>query len=237
MNPTAINPNIEKEYSKTFSICTLVNDKELYDEMVMCYKQMGFDDDCEFLFIDNTETNQTCAYQGLNTLIDQSSGKYIILCHQDILVKNHRSILEERLSELDKIDPRWAIVGNAGGICLGEFAAYLQGINDNDFLSIGKFPHGVQTLDEDWMLLKSSARIGFSANLSGFHFYGADICLQANIRGNTCYVIQFLVQHKGKCDLDDNFYQCLKDIKKKYTIAFRNRTVQTTCTDFEINII
>jgi hypothetical protein len=205
--------------------------------MVDSYKANGFNDDCEFLFIDNTERNQTCAYQGLNALLNRAQGKYVILCHQDITVMTDKYALEGLIRELDELDPSWAVAGNAGSICLGEFAIHLVGLKDTDFLSVGKFPQCVQTLDENWIMIKSSARLGFSANLTGFHFYGADICLQANLRGNSCYAIKFLVQHKGLCELDDEYHRCLRDIKRKYTIAFRNRTVQTTCTEFEINNI
>ena len=207
-----------------FSICTLVTNNELYSTMVNSYKTAGFEN-CEFLSIDNTNGNKACAYKGLNSLIAQSQGKYIILCHQDIIIKDHISVLENCL---DQLDSNWAVVGNAGGISPGKFSLYLE-IPDNGLINIGTFPSKVQSLDENWMLLKSSSNLTFSSDLSGFHLYGTDICLQAKLHGYTSYVIKYLLKHEGKGIQDPSFNECKNAISKKYSTIFRNEIIQTTC--------
>ena len=47
------------------------------------------------------------------------------------------------------------------------------------------------SLDENFIVVRGDARIGFSNDLSGYHFYGADICLNAAVAGWNAYVIDF----------------------------------------------
>lgn len=215
----------DPSYGTQFSICTLVTNKETYSKMVDSYHDAGFGN-CEFLTIDNTEGNKVCAYRGLNLLMNQAQGKYI--SHQDVLIKDHISILDKKLDELEKLDPTWAIVGNAGGISPGKFSLYLEAQNNN-FINIGTFPSKVQSLDENWMLLKASAKLSFSNELSGFHLYGTDICLNAKILGYNSYVIQYLLKHEGKGIQDPSFIECKSAITKKYNKIFNDTIIQTTC--------
>ena len=228
---TSIDPTC-LSWNKTFSICTLVTNKKLYTSMIESYYNAGFDD-CEFLYIDNSENNKTDAYSGLNLMLSKASGKYIILCHQDILIKDNISQLENKLNELEKLDPNWAIVGNAGGVSPGNFSLYLE-VPENK-IRLGIFPNKVQTLDENWMLIKASTRLGFSNDLSGFHLYGTDICLQAEILGYNSYVIEYLLRHDGKGIQDPTFKKCKDALIKKYSSIFNNKIIQTTCCQIEIN--
>ena len=102
--------------NKLFSICTLVTDKIEYKKMLNSFINAGFTKkNCEYLYIDNTLNNKYDAYQGLNTFLNLSVGRYIILCHQDILIKyNNKNDLLSRIKELEIIDPNWGVLGNAG---------------------------------------------------------------------------------------------------------------------------
>ena len=54
---------------KRFTIATLVNNRTHYDEMLASFGEGGFDRrDCEYLFVDNTGSDQTCAFRGLDRL-------------------------------------------------------------------------------------------------------------------------------------------------------------------------
>ena len=66
--------------SFAYTFCTLVTDHQLYSG-VDSAKTAGFSEDCEFLTVDNTGATQTDAYSGLNSMIEQSRGKILILCH------------------------------------------------------------------------------------------------------------------------------------------------------------
>jgi hypothetical protein len=53
-----------------FSICTLVTPHGEYDEMVESFVERGFiPADCEYLYIDNSESNRFDAFQGYNLFL------------------------------------------------------------------------------------------------------------------------------------------------------------------------
>lgn len=213
-----------------FSVCTLVNDTEQYNQMVASFRCGGFNDDSsEFLYIDNSKGNVFDAYEGLNCLISNARGKYLILCHQDVaLLEDNRGTLEQRLCELDRLDPSWSLAGNAGVDEHGKSGdRYTDGrgveyVTDN-------LPHKVSSLDENFLVLKSSSRLGFSRDLAGFHFYGADICLQAEFRGWSAYVIDFHLRHDGFGTIDEKFFACRTNLEQKCGRFMRPRNLKTTC--------
>ena len=104
-----------------YSIGTLVSDLTQYQAMRASFERHGFDsEDCEYLQIDNTKTNQKDAYAGLNQLLSEARGRYVILCHQDVrMIDDGREELDAQLARLEQIDPNWAVAGNAGGVSRG----------------------------------------------------------------------------------------------------------------------
>src|SRR6202012_1442735 len=108
----------EPVYAYAYSICTLVTRKGEYAEMLQTFLDKGFDTGtCEYLYIDNTAGCTFDAYQGLNHFLQQAKGKYIILCHQDILVyDDDRAHLDKVIAEIEANDPNWGILANAGGV-------------------------------------------------------------------------------------------------------------------------
>ena len=85
------------------------------------------------------------------------------------------------------------------------------------------------SLDENFIVLKRSARVGFSADLKGFHFYGADICLCADIMGFSAYVIGFHLRHLSQGRMSPAFYEGREAFRAKWSRALRPRWMQTTC--------
>jgi hypothetical protein len=213
-----------------FTIATLVNNLAHYEEMLDSFAGAGFGaDDCEYLFIDNTRSSQTCAYRGLNWLLDQAKGENVILCHQDVrLVDDGRCELEACLADLERRDPAWALAGNAGGIAPGKLALRITDPH-GDNRSVGKLPARVASLDENFIVVKRSARLGFSRDLTGFHFYGTDICLVADILGHTAYVIDFHLEHMSAGSKGPSFAAMEEAFRAKWAHALRPRWVQTTC--------
>ncbi|WP_284256089.1 hypothetical protein [Acidocella aquatica] len=220
-----------KRTQKTiFSIGTLVTKNEEYEAALKSFLEAGFGpEDCEYLYINNVNTNQASAYHGLNCLLDAAQGDYVILCHQDIRLSfDNRHILEARLSELDMIDQNWGLAGNAGGVALNSLSMRITDIYGEN-QSIGTFPRKVMSLDENFILVRRRARLGFSNDLSGFHFYGTDICLNANIMGYNAYVINFHLRHLGRGQMGADFHSARRAFEKKWNHALRPRLLQTTC--------
>jgi hypothetical protein len=221
------------EFSKQFSICCIVNNEDEYAQMQHTFLQNGFNDDCEYLIADNINGNQFDAYEAINHFIQKANGKYIIVVHQDVRVIDHKSTLLDCIATLDNIDPHWAVCGNAGGITYHEKILYLRHANE-DSRTTKKLPQKVRTLDENFLMIKNDALLSVSIDLSGFHLYGTDICLLAQMKGYTCYVIPYLVQHLSEGNLKD-LYSIEKSFIKKYGKKIHLGFIQTTCTRFYLS--
>ena len=212
-----------------FTIASLVTDTAQYAAMLKSFREHGFgEEDCEFLFIDNSSANTLCAYRGLNRMLEEARGDYVILCHQDILLIDGRDTMEACLSGLEARDANWAVAGNAGAMGLGRFALRISDPNGGN-RRIGNLPEPVHSLDENLIILKRAAGLRFSSDLSGFHFYGTDICILADVLGYSSYVIDFHVMHLGRGIINEAFHACQDNIARKYARAFRPRWIQTTC--------
>ncbi len=214
-----------------FTIGTLVNNRAQYDRMIESFRRGGFTSaGTEFLFIDNTGGTQTCAYRGLNQVLAAARGTYVVMCHQDVRVLgDHAGDLERLLRELDGRDPNWALAGNAGGVAPGELALRISdphGSNQNT----GPLPRRVMSLDENFIVVRRTARVGFSADLTGFHLYGADICLNADVAGYHSYVIDFHLAHLSPGTKTQAFFDAEAAFCAKWNRALASRWMQTTCT-------
>lgn len=220
----------ERPAETRYTIASMINDHAQVEAMHSSFRTGGFDEsDCEYMYIDNTAGEQICAYSGLNALLNESRGRYIILCHQDVrLLTDARSDLDMRLAELEEVDPAWALAGNAGGVAVGQLAVRItdpHGANQK----VGTLPARVMSLDENFIVVRREARVGFSNNLSGFHFYGADICLNAATAGWNAYVINFHLAHLSAGKKDENFTKSQDAFRSKWSSALAPRWMQTTC--------
>lgn len=219
-----------------FTIGTLVTDWDQHREMKASFEAGGFSGpDCEYVAIDNSGPDNTSAYRGLNVLLDAARGRHVILCHQDVrLVDDDRTALEARLDELTAHDPSWAVVGNGGGVGAGRLALRISDPHQAN-QRVGQFPARVASLDENFLVVRRSARIGFSNDLSGFHLYGADICLMAELAGHTAYVVDFHLAHLSGGSLGASFTAAEDAFRAKWSRALRPRWVQTTCSLLRIS--
>lgn len=221
---------ITRNYKKAFTFGTLVTNAFLFDTMKKSFVDAGFtESDCEYLYIDNIGKNTMCAYQGLNEVLLQAKGKYVILIHQDMKAVDNREILESRIKELDELDPNWALLGTAGASGPGKFTLLGTDIHGHT-IRVGSFPTKVTALDEVFILCKSEARLSFSHDVTGFHYYGLDITTIADILGYTSYVVDYNTEHIGShVGRRFDFFECQNRILKKYQRALRDRRLQLTC--------
>jgi hypothetical protein len=225
-----------KEFSFKYSICTLVTNKEEYAEMVDSFIKAGFEElFCEYLYVDNSATNKYEAYLGINKFLSAAKGKYIIVCHQDILL-NHDRIdkLEKCIDAINKQDPDWGILGNAGGVDFKK-NVYKVGYKSGEIHTEGSLPAKVKSLDENFLLIKNEANLALSHDLTGYHLYGADLCLIARVIGYNAYVIDFLLTHKSLGNPDASFYKLKERFLEKYQRAFKGIFIKTTITRFFIS--
>lgn len=213
-----------------YSIGSLVTDPAQHAAMRQSFEQRGFTSaDCEYLYVDNTGPQQTDAYRGLNALLNAARAPVVILCHQDVrLLQDGRAALDARLHALAQRDPHWALAGNAGGVAPGVLALRISDPHGKD-VHVGELPERVAALDENFIIVRRDARIGFSNDLQGFHFYGADICLHAAQMGYSAYVIDFHLEHLSPGRKSDDFHKVEQAFQAKWSRALSPRWLQTTC--------
>jgi hypothetical protein len=218
-----------------YSICTLVTDHGEYSDMVRSFREGGFDGaDCEYLYLDNSKGNAFDAFAGGNLFLREARGDFIILCHQDVLLlDDDRAVLEARLAELDMFHPDWGLCGNAGGTKVGELALRITDPHGID-QKRGALPARAIALDENFIVVRRDANLALSHDLRGFHLYGADLCVIADVLGRSAWVVDFHLRHKSPGRRDSSFFSVRRAIKDKYLRAFRSRAIQTTCTTFTL---
>ena len=238
-NESVAEPRRADEISRSgirFSICSLVTDVGEYAEMVESFRGRGFSGpDCEYLYLDNSAGNGFDAFSGYNLFLDRAVGEYLILCHQDILLlEEGREALEARLAELDRLDPAWALCGNSGGVVDGGLAIRITDPHGAD-QSRGRFPARALALDENFIVARRDANLALSSDLAGFHLYGAELCIVADLLGRSAYVVDFHLRHKSAGNIDARFYAARRAMIAKYRHAFRTRWIRTTCTHFLIS--
>src|SRR5262245_33825168 len=145
-----------------------------------------------------------------------------------------RTKLDAALANLSRLDPNWMACGNAGGEHLGRLAIRItdpHGVNQR----VGALPAKVVSLDENFIVVRRATNLSLSHDVEGFHLYGADLCLIADILGGNCYVIDFHLRHKGAGLTDESFFRIRERLIQKYRRAFRSRWIPTTCTDLFVS--
>ncbi len=208
----------------TFSICTLVTRPEEYAAMAASFLAGGFDAaQAEYLYLDNSRGNAWDAYAGLARLLAASRGRYVVFCHQDVrLLADGAAALLARLAELDRLDPAWALAGNCGGLPNGDTAIRISDPYGED-THRGTLPARAVALDENFIVLRREAPIGVSADIGGFHLYGADLCLQATLAGRSAWVIDFHLRHLSGGTVDLGFCDVQERFQARYAALFGRR--------------
>lgn len=196
----------------TFRIATFVNDEGQYAAMRSSFETAGFSAPLVRFTVEEGEP-----YAGI-TRLGRSEEPYVLLIHQDVRCDwgETPESLQARLAELTAADPDWTVAGNAGG-SPPSFRARLEELTGADLARIApggrglnpvrhiSDPHGttwasglprrVLALDENTLILRTERRPACSAELSGWHLYGADLVLNAEVKGGTAYVIDFRLTH------------------------------------------
>jgi hypothetical protein len=233
-NPQEVDSLIGPLYK--YSVCTMVTNFQEYHEMIVSFTEAGFGKEfTQFLYVDNSKGNKYDAYQAVNQFLKKATGSYLIICHQDILLKyDNEEKLFNSLEELNNIDEKWAIAGNAGGISVRNQAKIITEF-PNKYERKGPFPSRVHSLDENFLVIKNSANLSLSADLQGFHLYGFELCLIASILGYNSYVIDFHLFHKSQGNPDHSFYELKQKIIIKYSKIFKGKFFETTITNFYLS--
>ncbi|NHB58719.1 glycosyltransferase family 2 protein [Acinetobacter sp. 194] len=228
--------NVESFFPKKYTFCTLVTNYQEYIEMIKSAKNSGFDsDDVEFIYFDNIVNNSYDGFNGINRAIREASGEYLIFCHQDVLFKyDGRDQLDKCLSELEIFDKRWGVAGNAGKNHTGQSKIRITDPNWEN-LKIGNFPEKVMGVDENFIVINRKYSFGCTTIMSGFHFYGIDLCQNAAIQGLSTYVIDFHLMHKSGGNLNESFYEARSSYIELQKNRKSSQIIWTICTKFFVS--
>jgi len=177
-----------------FELNTFVDDERLYAAMCSSFAEVGFDPSAFVALSDHNDD----PYSALTRLGRRTDIRYPILCHQDLLADLGAGAgeLGSALQYLDRVAPDWAVAGVAGIMRSGRLIRRL--VDDHGGWTGEPLPLPVVALDEVFLVLNPRNTPRCSPSGSGFHLYGADVCLNALSAGNGAYVIDFPVTHVGR---------------------------------------
>ena len=228
-----VQPNVGQDL--TFSVCSLVRDEDRYNALLETFRSFGFTEaNTEFLAADNRDENRFDGYSWQTRLLQECRGRYVIYCHEDLtLVDEGYDALVQRLDELTALDPAWLLAGVAGGAWRsGQAEERRLNMRISDKFGadqrVGTLPGRVESLDECFMIMKREQPVVNSYDLSGFHYYGADLCLQSELLGGRAYAIDFHLHHHGEGAKGKSFRQARNAFRTKYEKIFPGRALHCT---------
>ena len=218
----------------TFSVCSLVRSQDKYDRLLASFERFGFSGtNAEFLAADNREINRFDGYNWQRALLAKARGQFVIFTHDDI------ELIEEGFAELlgwtewlDRNDPNWLVAGVAGGIWKADrrpkttLSLHISDKNGNA-RRLGSIPYRVESLDECFILMRRTRPVISSYDLNGFHFYGPDMCLQAELLGGSAWTIDFHIKHSGLAHAGKPFDESRANFVAKYRQYFPGRFLNT----------
>ncbi len=133
-----------------------------------------------------------------NSGLDKAKTDLVIFVHQDVyLPAGWIDSLQTALDRLSKTDPNWGVLGVWGVNKTCEegtgflYCTGLRRLIGDGFDGV----HQVRSLDEVLLIVRKSSNLRFDEQLTGFHMYGTDICLEAGRRGMKSYAIPAFCIH------------------------------------------
>lgn len=188
----------------------------------------------ELIPISNTSSSYPLAATALNRGLNDAKGNIVVFCHQDVIFPScWLTKLVDQISIVERKYKNWGVLGTYGVALNGSYVGHV--VDPRGHRRQGSLPRIVQSLDEHCLIIRKDSGLHFDEGLGGFHFYGADLCLQAMVKGVPNFAIDACVKHLSRGKVDDSFYclaekLCDKWRHKKCPLA----VIQTTCGVFRV---
>jgi len=140
------------------------------------------------------------AASAYNAALKQVSADLAVFVHQDVyLPSGWVELVQQRIAEVDLIDPNWAVLGLFGATASGNHVGRLWcGAAERELGSKLSAPQPVVSIDEVLIILRLGSGLRFDEGLPGFHLYGTDIAQIALAQGRGVYVIDAPVIHNTR---------------------------------------
>lgn len=204
----------------------IANSEEHVSGLLESAHLCGFDESM-FTILWNDQANLNEPYSVITSILEQSKYDFEILCHQDIRFLReygHSKLTEMLLSNTENVSVYGlAGVSNQGRwyCCVVDETVWPEG--DVTFFSNVV---GVTHVDECFICFSTRNKTEMSKELSGFHCYGTDACLNALARGYQTALIPFKVRHLSTGDFGTDFHNSLErlcDSWSKRAIGYSQR--------------
>jgi hypothetical protein len=211
-------------------IFTFVTDRDGYSQMLHSFERAGFTSE-RASFTELTGTGgpgETEPYSAITKLASELTEPWFILCHQDLRLDQGDGIddLIGAVRDLEERDDRWAVAGNAGGTRALRVVRSLTDPHGGP--TDAPFPARVHSLDENFLVIRTGTGLRCSPQLSGFHLYGTDLCLNALEQGRQPYVIDFRVRHLSRGTRDAQYVTARDRLLAHWSSRFVACYVRTT---------
>lgn len=216
-----------------FSIICVYNNPDMLEGCLQ--KSLnGQDAQYELISIDNTQGRFTSAAEALNCGADKAKGEYLMFVHQDVSFStNWLSDVLDQISRVGEISKQWGVLGLMGVRVKGGFLGHI--IDLHGHLYNPPLPGEVASLDEVCLIIRKDSGLRFDESLGGFHLYGADLCLQAAVKGLSSYAINACVQHLGRGIMGPDFWATTERLYAKWKVNdCPISVIETTCGVFRL---
>lgn len=202
---------IDKNKAK-FSVITPVNDGLLYKKF--CGKSPNLTDD--FVICGNAKS----AAAAFNYGMKKAKHDLCVCCHQDVF-------FPPGWADKLNLPMKFGVVGLYGMDMQGNDVGHIY--DPHGYRSRGVMPCEVMSVDELCIIIDRRTGLQFDEELGGWHFYGADICLQAIKKGLKNYVIDNLAIHASGGAVNNDFHDMRMKFEKKWEGKSPIETFHTTC--------
>lgn len=224
---------------KKISLITVYNNQSLVDEMIKSVRgQVGIDAEC--IMLDNRNNKFNSAAAALNYGAERANGDVLVFLHQDIeflsddvLEKIYDFALENKNVVFGAAGVKSKTEDKSGTI----LADFFHGNEKIKYNTISK-PTKCLTLDECLIACCKTVmtKVKFDVNVcDGWHLYGADLCLQANLDNDlSVMAIPMNIWHKSDGNADKSYMFTQDRLAKKYK---GNYTVINTTNGYTILMV
>jgi hypothetical protein len=132
-----------------------------------------------------------------NNALERATSDVVVFAHQDVyLPANWATEFSAVVGKLNVTDPKWAVLGVYGVRQNGEHIGHVYDTGVSRLLGQPfQPPQLVSSLDELLLVVRKSSGLRFDAGIGGYHFYGTDICLEAQRQGLKSYAISAFCIH------------------------------------------
>lgn len=208
------------------SLISVYNNDEKLNEMVESAK-IQKNVNVEYILIDNSGQRFKSASEALNYGVSKATGEVIVFLHQDIVFLDSFQLENIYYFALNNKN---VIFGSAGVKSKienpkGTILSSMYGGESKNKIDTLKQPELCLTLDECLIACHTNClrNLSFDEKIcDGWHLYGADLCLQANLLENMkVMVVPMNIWHKSNGNADNAYLSTQNKLGKKYCKKYK----------------